>query len=113
MNETMIQFFKWYYAPDGSLWNKFKKETGNLKNLGITAAWLPPAYKGIKGAHSEGYDVYELYDLGEFNQKNTVRTKYGTKTEYIEAIKTAHDNGLKVYADIVLNHMGGGNEIEK
>ena len=113
MNETMIQFFEWYYAPDGSLWNRFKSETGHLKNLGITAAWLPPAYKGMKGAHSEGYDVYDLYDLGEFNQKDTIRTKYGTKAQYIEAIETAHANGVKVYADVVLNHMGGGNETEK
>lgn len=35
-----------------------------------------------------GYAVYDLYDLGEFNQKGSIETKYGTKQEYIDAIKT-------------------------
>ena len=113
MNGTMMQFFEWYYAADGSLWNKFKHEASRLKELGVTAVWLPPAFKGMKGATSEGYDVYDIYDLGEFNQRGTIRTKYGTKDEYIVAIQTAHENDLHVYADIVLNHMGGGDEIEK
>ena len=33
--------------------------------------------------------VYDMYDLGEFNQKNTIRTKYGTKDEYLAAIQAA------------------------
>ena len=113
MNGTLIQFFEWYCPADGNLWNRLKEEAPQLAKAGITAAWLPPAYKGTKGANSEGYDVYDIYDIGEFDQKNSVRTKYGTKEEYIEAIKVAQKNGLCVYADIVLNHMGGADEIEK
>lgn len=33
-----------------------------------------------------GYGAYDLYDLGEFNQKGTVRTKYGTKAQLKSAI---------------------------
>jgi alpha-amylase len=113
MNQTIMQFFEWYYPADGSLWNKFKNEIDTLKNLGITAVWLPPAYKGMKGANSEGYDVYDIYDLGEFNQRGTVRTKYGTKDEYINAINAAHEKEMHVYADVVLNHMGGADESER
>ncbi|MBV9961920.1 MAG: alpha-amylase [Parafilimonas sp.] len=109
----MMQFFEWYYAADGSLWNNFKNEIDKLKNLGITAVWLPPAYKGMKGEKSEGYDVYDIYDLGEFDQRGTIRTKYGTKAEYIKAIDAAHEKGLHIYADIVLNHMGGADETER
>ncbi|MGN6213741.1 alpha-amylase [Parafilimonas sp.] len=112
MNGTMFQFFEWYYPADGSLWEKVKAEAKKLAGYGITAIWLPPAFKGSKGATSEGYDVYDIYDLGEFNQKGTVRTKYGTKQQYINAVKTAHDNSLQVYADIVLNHMNGADETE-
>ena len=39
-------------------------------------------------------------------------TKYGTKDEYLQAIKDLHDNGIRVYADIVLNHKIGADEPE-
>lgn len=113
MNGTMFQFFEWYYPADGTLWDEVKTEVKKLAGYGITAIWLPPAFKGSKGPTSEGYDVYDIYDLGEFDQKGTVRTKYGTKQQYIEAVKTIHDNGLQVYADVVLNHMNGADETER
>ena len=61
------------------LWNKIKEEADDLSSLGITSVWLPPAYKGINGKNEVGYGVYDLYDLGEFNQKGSIPTKYGTK----------------------------------
>ncbi|MGZ8537954.1 MAG: alpha-amylase, partial [Flavisolibacter sp.] len=45
--------------------------------------------------------------------KGSVRTKYGTKQEYIDAIKTLHENKIQVYVDIVINHLGGGDETER
>lgn len=111
-NKTMMQYFEWYYPSDGSLWNKLKKEAKNLKNLGITSIWLPPAYKAHGGANNVGYAAYDLYDLGEFDQKGTVRTKYGTKEEYIQAIKEAHKNNIEVYGDVVFNHKAGADSTE-
>ncbi len=112
-NGTMLQFFHWYYPADGSLWNKLKAEAHQLSELGITAVWLPPAFKGMEGASSIGYDIYDLYDLGEFDQKGSVRTKYGTKGQYVEAVRTAREAGLNVYVDIVTNHLAGADETEK
>ncbi|MGZ5135624.1 MAG: alpha-amylase, partial [Flavitalea sp.] len=112
-NGTMMQYFHWYYPDDGSLWLKVKSEASRLAALGINALWLPPASKGNEGKHAVGYDVYDLYDLGEFNSKGSVRTKYGTKEEYIDAIKTLHENKIQVYVDIVINHLGGGDETEQ
>ena len=111
-NFTMLQFFEWYYPADGSLWNHLKAEVQGLKKIGIDSLWLPPAQKGMDGNKSPGYDCYDLYDLGEFDQKGSVATKYGTKQELIDAVATAQKAGLKVYADIVFNHMGGGDETE-
>lgn len=114
-NSTLIQFFDWYCKGSGDTghWQHFRQEIPSLIKLGITDVWLPPAYKGTRGALSEGYDVYDIYDLGEFDQKGTVPTKYGSKQDYIEAISEARKSGLKVYVDIVLNHMGGAEETEK
>jgi len=111
-NGTIFQFFHWYYPTDGSLWEKVKKEAPRLAELGFTAIWLPPAFKGTNGIYSIGYDVYDIYDLGEFDQKNSVRTKYGTRQEYCDAIKAIHDAGMQVYVDIVLNHKAGADEPE-
>jgi len=113
MNGTMLQYFEWYMdVPDG-LWNKIKNESDTLVRLGITSVWLPPAYKGIGGKNDVGYGVYDLYDLGEFNQKGSIETKYGTRGEYLRAIESLKQRGIQVYADIVLNHkMGGDKEQE-
>ncbi|RYF89888.1 MAG: alpha-amylase [Chitinophagaceae bacterium] len=111
-NAVMLQFFHWYYPADGSLWNKLKEDATELAASGIHSVWLPPAFKANSGEHSVGYDVYDLYDLGEFDQKGTVRTKYGTAEEYIAAVKAAQEAGIKVYADVVVNHMGGADEKE-
>ena len=111
-NGTLLQYFHWYYPDNGSLWNKLKADAPALAQMGITAVWLPPAFKANAGGMSVGYDVYDLYDLGEFDQKGSVRTKYGTKKEYTEAIKTAQQNGIQVYTDIVVNHLAGADEPE-
>jgi len=111
-NLTFIQFFHWYY-PAGTLWNDFATETPHLARLGISAVWLPPPYKAGTGAPSVGYDVYDLFDLGEFDQQGAVATKYGTKTEFIKAIKKAHENKILVIADTAFNHKAHGDELEK
>lgn len=111
-NFTMLQYFQWYYPADGSLWKKIEAEAAELKSLGIDTLWLPPAHKGAEGKNSSGYDSYDLYDLGEFEQKGSIRTKYGTKQELLNGVKAAQDAGLQVYMDIVLNHLGGADETE-
>jgi alpha-amylase len=111
-NLTFFQFFHWYYSPEGNLWKHAADKAGHLAHLGITHVWLPPAYKSGSGLAEPGYAVYDLYDLGEFDQKGTVRTRYGTRQEYLDCIKAIHDKGMDVIADIVLNHKHGGDEVE-
>ena len=113
VNGVMMQYFHWYIPPDGNLWNEFKERAKDLANVGITSVWLPPAYKGTAGGYDVGYGVYDMYNLGEFDQKGSVRTKYGTKDEYIAAIKAAKAAGIQVYADVVLNHKLGADEPEE
>jgi alpha-amylase len=106
----MIQYFHWYHP--GDLWNEFAGRAALLRELGFTAAWLPPATKCQLGKEGRGYDIYDPYDLGEFNQKGGIPTRYGTREEYLNAIGKAHEAGISVYADIVLNHRMGGEEEE-
>lgn len=111
-NETMMQYFEWYLPPDATLWKKVAADASYLSTIGITHVWLPPAYKGSSGITDTGYAVYDLYDLGEFHQKDSIVTKYGTKEEYLEAIKVLRANNVKVLADIVFNQKIGADETE-
>ena len=112
INGTIMQYFEWYMNIEQNLWNKARRDAENLSELGITALWLPPAYKGIGGKDDVGYGVYDLYDLGEFDQKGTIKTKYGSKDEYIECIKALKQVGIESYADIVLNHKMGADMLQ-
>ena len=111
-NKTMFQYFEWYLPNDCDLWSEIIKIAPQLRKKGITSVWLPPAYKGAGGINDTGYGVYDLYDLGEFDQKGSVRTKYGTKEEYLSAISALQKEGIKVLADIVLNHRMGADETQ-
>ena len=113
MNATMLQSFHWYSEGNGTHYNHIKDASDWLQDLGISAVWFPPAYKGAGGGYSVGYDPYDLFDLGEFDQKGTVPTKYGTKQEYQDACKTLQSKGISVIADIVINHKAGGDEKER
>ena len=109
----MMQAFEWYLPAEQNFWRQVAGMAGEISNNGITSVWLPPAYKGAGGANDVGYAVYDLYDLGEFNQKGTVATKYGTKDEYLAAIQALKQNGIEVLADIVLGHRMGADETER
>jgi alpha-amylase len=111
-NGVMMQYFHWYLPNDGSLWRKVASNATQLAKLGVSSLWLPPAYKGIDGASDVGYAAYDLFDLGEFDQKGSVRTKYGTREEFLLACAAARDAGIRVYADAVFNHKLGGDAQE-
>jgi alpha-amylase len=100
INGTMMQYFHWYMDDRGTLWDEVKNQAKELADAGFTALWLPPAYKGSGGKSDVGYGVYDLFDLGEFDQKGSLRTKYDTKQQYLNAIAALHKSGLQVYADL-------------
>jgi len=62
---------------------------------------------------SVGYDIYDVYDLGEFSREGVVRTKYGTKEELLELAKTAKEHDVVIYVDAVLNHKFGADGTER
>lgn len=111
-NGVMMQYFEWYLADDGNHWQRLKDDAKHLKEIGISLVWMPPATKAT-GTNDVGYGVYDLYDLGEFDQKGAVRTKYGTKADYLAAIKALHDQGILAIADVVLNHKAGADATER
>ena len=99
-NQTLMQYFEWYLPNDGQHWNRLAEDAPHLASKGIRKVWMPPAFKAT-GSNDVGYGVYDLFDLGEFDQKGTVRTKYGFKEDYLKAIQTLKANGIEPMADVV------------
>lgn len=110
---TLLQFFHWYYPDGGQLWDEVAEKAASLSAMGITDLWLPPAYKAAGGSQSVGYDTYDLFDLGEFDQKGTVATKYGSRNQLEQATRVLKENGIRVMHDVVLNHKMGADEKER
>jgi len=112
---VIMQAFYWNCpgneAQDGNWWNYLSGKVAGLQATGFTALWLPPAYKAAE-AQSMGYDPYDFYDLGDFNQKGGTKTWFGNKAELMALIATAHAAGMQVYADMVINHNSGGDATE-
>ena len=72
-----------------------------IKNLGPTAIWITPP---IKNQVTEGnYHGYHGYWASDFTETDS---HFGTLAEYQDLVSTAHDDGLYVIQDIVVNHTG-------
>ncbi|KAG6908545.1 hypothetical protein DXG01_004178 [Tephrocybe rancida] len=52
------------------------------------------------------------WDLGEFKQKGTVETRWGTRDELLSACNIAKECGIDILIDAVLNHKIGADRVE-
>ncbi|MEO2127122.1 MAG: alpha-amylase [Christiangramia sp.] len=107
-SKVMMQAFYWDVPAGGNWWNTVKAKLPAWSSAGIDAIWLPPASKAQNGAFSMGYDPFDYFDFGNYNQMGSTETRFGSKSELQSLISTAHTNNLSVIADIVINHNSGG-----
>lgn len=96
--EAMLQLFN-------VNWDELNAKMPEIAEAGYTSLWLPPPAKA-GSVFSVGYDLFDPFDLGDKNQRGTIRTKYGTKAELLQVVETAHRFGLRVYFDNIMNHRG-------
>jgi maltose alpha-D-glucosyltransferase/alpha-amylase len=64
-----------------------------LAGLGVTCLWLMPIYPSPERDY--GYDVADYYGVAD---------KYGTLGDVVELLRTARERGIRVIADLVINH---------
>lgn len=105
---VMMQAFYWDVPAGGTWWETVEGKVAQWSNAGIDAIWLPPASKAQNGGLSMGYDPFDYYDFGQYNQMGSLETRFGSKTELESLISSAHNAQLSVIADIVINHNSGG-----
>ena len=112
---VMLQAFFWDCPRvdnrEFQWWNYVREQVPSLAKVGFTSLWLPPVHKAANlGGTSMGYDPYDYYDLGEFDQKGSIPTWFGTKAELQNLIEAAHSHRLSLIADVVINHNNGADE---
>ena len=115
MMGVLMQAFYWN-CPQidnqvSTWWNFVSSKIADLQQAGFTALWLPPATKAAE-ITSMGYDVYDYYDLGSYDQKGGVATWFGTAAQLTSLITAAHAAKMEVYADLVL-HQNSGADAEE
>jgi trehalose synthase len=65
----------------------------HLHRLGVTCLWLMPFYPTDE--RDDGYDITDYY---------AVDPRLGTLGDFVEFVRTARDRGMRVIADLVVNH---------
>ncbi|MCS7480557.1 alpha-amylase family protein [Umezawaea endophytica] len=65
----------------------------HLHKLGVTCLWLMPFYPSPD--RDDGYDITDFYG---------VDPRLGTHGDFVEFLRTARDRGMRVIADLVVNH---------
>ncbi|NTW47315.1 MAG: alpha-amylase, partial [Chlorobaculum sp.] len=75
-----------------------RDKLGYLKRLGVTAIWVSPVFRQVTGSDSyHGYGIQNFLD---------VDPRFGTREELREFVAEAHESGIRVILDIILNHAG-------
>src|SRR3712207_382420 len=65
-----------------------------LKDLGVDCIWLLPFYPSP--LKDDGYDIADFYDI---------HPDYGTIEDFKQFLQEAHARGIRVIADLVVNHI--------
>ncbi|MFC1550991.1 alpha-amylase family glycosyl hydrolase [Candidatus Latescibacterota bacterium] len=94
-------FVRSYYDSDGDGVGDFKgieMKLDYIKKLGANALWLMP----INTSETyHGYDIEDYYDVNE---------DFGTMEDFKSLLDTAHEKGIKIVIDLVINHSSNENE---
>ncbi len=70
-----------------------KQKLDYLQDLGVTAIWLLPFYPSP--LRDDGYDIADYHNI---------HPDYGTLSDFREFLDAAHDRGLRVITELVVNH---------
>jgi maltose alpha-D-glucosyltransferase / alpha-amylase len=87
---------KAFFDSNGDGFGDFKGLTEKLdylQDLGVNCIWLLPFFESP--LRDDGYDIADYY---------TVHHNYGTVADFKTFMKSAHKRGIRVLADLVLNH---------
>ncbi|KAK4505784.1 hypothetical protein PRZ48_003749 [Zasmidium cellare] len=124
-NKLFFQAFEWHTASKppapnethsrDSHWGRLARILPGLAELGVSSIWVPPGCKA-NNPHGVGYDCYDLWDLGEFDQKWARSTRWGSREELRDLVEVARrcgTEGVDIIWDAILNHKTAGDATDQ
>ena len=83
-----------------------KIEEGYFDDLGVNALWITPPIEQIHGFTDEGWGKTYGYHGYWARDWTRIDPNYGTMNDLKEMVDKAHEHGIRVLLDVVLNHTG-------
>lgn len=83
-----------------------KIKEGYFNELGVNAIWFTPVVEQIHGDTDEGTGNTYAYHGYWAKDWTALDPNFGTNKDLEELIKTAHEHGIRILMDVVLNHTG-------
>lgn len=83
-----------------------KINEGYFNNLGINAIWLTPIVEQIHGSVDEGTGATYGYHGYWAKDWTSIDPNFGTEEDMHELVKAAHEHGIRILLDVVMNHTG-------
>lgn len=83
-----------------------KIQEGYFEELGIQAIWMTPIVEQVHNGTDEGTGYTYAYHGYWTKDWTALDPNFGTTQDLAELVKTAHDHGIRILLDAVINHTG-------
>ncbi|MEM7103692.1 MAG: alpha-amylase family glycosyl hydrolase [Bacteroidota bacterium] len=83
-----------------------KINEGYFTDLGVDAIWMTPVIEQIKSHTDEGTGKTYAYHGYWGRDWTTLDPNFGTEAEFAEMMEAAHQKGIRILLDVVINHIG-------
>ncbi len=83
-----------------------KINEGYFTKLGVNALWFSPIAEQIHGSVDEGTGNTYAYHGYWAKDWTSIDPNWGTEEEFADLVKAAHQKGIRVVMDVVINHTG-------
>jgi glycosidase len=100
-DNEQIDYDTWFLAGGGWQGGTIKgvaSKLGYLRRLGVTALWISPPFRQVAFEPSyHGYGVQNFLDIDPH---------FGTRNEFRDFVRAAHEQGIYVILEIIAHHTG-------
>ena len=106
--DIMLQGWYWDYpkTAQGKYWvDTLALKAKKLSAAGFNYLWMPPMSKAAAGTISNGYDIFDYYNLGTGTSS---QTGFGYRSKIDRMIDSLDKYNIVPIADMVYNHRVGG-----
>ena len=83
-----------------------KIEEDYFDNLGISALWTTPWMEQIHGGTDEGTGKTYGFHGYWISDWTSIDPNFGNEADVAKLVETAHDHGIRVVMDVIINHTG-------